>query len=94
MEGSASGGKTDFIFTISLDTAAPENIAVRLSTFAPVTDTATAGLDYEAADKWIIIAAGSRTGTLVVKGLHDTLAEPSEVFSVRVEDVIGRERDP
>ena len=87
VEGSAVAGKTDFSFTISLDTAAPENIAVRLSTFAPVTDTATVGVDYEATDKWVIIAAGSRTGTLVIKGLHDTLAETSEVFSVRVEDV-------
>ena len=86
-EGSAAGGKTDFTFTINLDTPAPENIAVRLSTFLPVTDTATAGVDFEATDKWVIIAAGSRTGTLVVKGLHDTLAETSEVFSVRVEDV-------
>ena len=86
-EGSTAGGKTDFTFTISLDTAAPENIAVRLSAFVAAADTATVGVDFEVTDKWIIIAAGSRTGTFVVKGLHDTLAETSEAFSVRVDDV-------
>lgn len=87
-EGSTAGGKTNITFTVNLDKSAPENIAVRVST---VDGTAAAGLDYEAVgvatEKWIIIPAGSRSATVSVPVLHDTIAEIAETFSVRVDDV-------
>ena len=88
LEGSTAGGKTSFTFTVSLDKAAQENIAVKIST----TDgTAIAGTDYEAlVDKWVIIPAGSRSATVSVAVLQDSTAELSENFTVNVlEQLVG-----
>ncbi len=88
VEGSSTDGRTNFTFTINLDKSAPENIAVRIST---LDGSATAGADYEATgiatEKWIIIPAGARSGSVVVPVLHDLLAEQSESFSVQVNEV-------
>lgn len=83
-EGSADGGTTKHTFTIQLDEAAQENIAVKVST---ANGTAIEGADYTKVDgKWLIIPAGSRTATLDVEVLHDLIAEVAETFTVVVDE--------
>lgn len=85
VEGSATNGTTNATFTVTLDKAAQENIAVRVATSD---ETAISAFDYDAvgtvAEKWIIIPAGTRTGTFVVPVFHDVTSELAETFSVNV----------
>ena len=84
LEGTSPSGKTNFNFTLKLDKAASENIAIHLTT---IDGTAGAGTDFDATDKWIIILAGATTGTLSVPVSQDSRVETSETFSVRVGEV-------
>ena len=85
VEGSTVNGTTNATFTVSLDKAALENIAVRVATS---NGSALAGFDYDAfgtiAEKWLVIPAGSRTGTIVVPVLHDATSERAETFNLNV----------
>ena len=72
------------VFVVSL--SAPSGSAVEVD-YATVGGSATSGPDFQPEQGTLIIAPGSTTGTIRVAVVGDTLREPTESYSVRLNAV-------
>ena len=78
-EGASAPINGSFHFTrLSTDTAAPLTVYYSISG----SSTATAGTDYEALDGVLVIPAGQKSASLVVRPFADGISEPTETITV------------
>ena len=68
-------------FTVTLSAVSGRDVTVN---YATSNGTAVAGSDYTATSSTLTIQAGSRTGTIQVPILDDSVDEPNETFTVRL----------
>jgi hypothetical protein len=81
-----NGTHAHFMFTATLDKASATAVSVG---YATANGTATAGLDYTAANGTISFAPGVTTQQVHVDILGDTTVEPNETFSVTLSNPSG-----
>ncbi len=78
-EGNDPSATTDMIFTVTLSSVSGKEITVPYT----LGGTATPGDDYtDPADKSVTIAAGQKTGSIIIKVKGDTLNEDNETIIV------------
>jgi hypothetical protein len=82
VEGNTGTGTAVFVVTLS----AASGSAVEVD-YATVGGSATSGQDFLPVQGTLIIAAGSTSGTITVAVVGDTLREPTESYSVRLNAV-------
>jgi hypothetical protein len=76
-----NSGATTATFTVALSPASTQTVSV---SWATANGTATAGVDYTAANGTLTFAPGTVTRTVAVSVLGDTGPEPNETFSVNL----------
>ena len=74
-------GTVNATFTVTLSKATADDVTVEYGTND---DTAVAGTDYQATSGTVTIPAGSRSATITVPVLGDTVEEPQETFWVEL----------
>ncbi|MDQ3875878.1 MAG: hypothetical protein M3322_10115, partial [Actinomycetota bacterium] len=77
-----NSGLTTFVFTVTLNEPRAEAIEVRYTT---VDGTATAGSDYQSVGGVLVFAPGETVKRINVPVIGDTVVEPNETFSVRID---------
>jgi hypothetical protein len=80
-------GTTNAVLTISLSAPATSDITVRVTT---VDGTAKAKTDYKALATTITIKKGATTATVTIQIVGDTVAEPTESFTVVLSNLTGQ----
>jgi len=80
------GGKTPFVFNVSLSAPATSDVTVKYET---ADGSATAGSDYIATSGVLTIPAGQTSGTVRVDVLGDIAVETDETFTVTLSDPNG-----
>jgi len=84
VEGNA--GQVAMEFTVTLDFASLQTITMN---YATADATATAGVDYTAANGTLTFTPGTLTQTFTVQIIGDTLAEGDETFSINITDAVN-----
>jgi hypothetical protein len=85
--GGVSGpSSVQVAFTLTLSAASTTPVTVR---YATENGTATAGSDYTATTGTVTFAAGQTTTTVYVAVMADALAEPDELFYLKLSDPTG-----
>ena len=76
-----NSGTTNAVFTVTLSSPLTTSATVK---YATVNGTATAGSDFTATNGTLTFSAGQTSKTITVAVNGDTLAEPSETFTVQL----------
>jgi Calx-beta domain len=78
-----NSGTTAYVFTVSLSDTPVSPVTVA---YTVVAGTATAGLDYIPTSGTLSFPTGTRTQTITVSVIGDTIKEPNETFFVNLYD--------
>jgi hypothetical protein len=81
-----TGGLTDAVLTVTLDTPAATDVTVD---YATVDGTAHAGSDYAATSGSLVFSAGTTSRSMHVPVIADTEAEGDETFHVHLSNALG-----
>jgi len=79
------GTESEAVFTVSI--SIPSTVPLTVN-FATADGSATAGVDYTAASGTLSFAPGITSKTICVATLDDTIAEPTETFSVNLSGAV------
>jgi subtilisin family serine protease len=83
-EVEGDSGTTSYVFSVQLSDALATDVTMDYTTSDL---TATAGVDYEAKTRTLVIPAGSLVGTITINGYGDTTVENDEQFKVLLSNI-------
>ncbi len=86
-----NSGTKEMLFTLRLSSPATSPVSVRYATESAsgTVNSATVGLDYEAATGEVLFAVGEIEKSVPVRIIGDTAVEPNETFIVRLSNPVG-----